>query len=430
MSRKGRLQQYARLDEGSDSSGGEDLYAEPVARPGPHYNNYEQDAKYGSVAPIARLKNPIMIQRVKSVIENIKRRRLTMGEQVSLRNFVTGLSASKLAHYNDNEIERSIVNSWLKGQNAMNSEEAIIDTHELLKKNIGLNSENDTVTTSINKAPTVPVITNAVDISSVLGNNDMYGIQRVINPSALYAKTQILLDSRWRSLDTDGTSLVKWSFSNTMTTQQGTFNTISPIRDIISIKIFPFKIPYTASAENPTKNITVYYNEFSNQCVPAQENRKYHHWLQYTTENNWLNLDPYNYNEGVYNFDKPITTLDTLTLTFGAPLQLIQFDLDRMNGTFTSGNPTTITFPAAHNLDSGYTIYVTGFTTTQSATDLTIITAMNSVRGLEVTRVNATTVTVPVDSSAVAGTMNLPTIFFGEKRIYIPLEITYIRPKT
>jgi hypothetical protein len=82
----------------------------------------------------------------------------------------------------------------------MNAEEGIIDTHEMLKKNIGLESENDTVNATINKNVT-PVISNAVDISSVYGNTDMYSMQRVINPSSLYAQAQILLDTRYRSLD-------------------------------------------------------------------------------------------------------------------------------------------------------------------------------------------------------------------------------------
>lgn len=424
----------------SNSSGGEDLFKDPRTRTietrigeNRRYearNNYEQDPKYGSVAPLARVKNPIMIQRVKHAIETITRRKMTMGEQVSLRNFISQLPTAKLAQYNDTDIEKNIVNNWLKGQTVLNGENEVIDTHELLKKNIGLNSENGTVATSISAPVQPPVITNAIDLSSVLGNTDSYGIQRIINPQALHAKTQILLDSRWRSLDTDGTLLFKWSFSNTMTTQQGTFNTLSPIRDIIAIKIFPFKIPYTVNAENPTRNITVFYNEFSNQCVPAQENRKYHHWMDYNTEDDWISLNADKYNEGTYNFDKPITTLDTLTINFGAPLQIIQFDIDRMNATFTAGNPTTLTFPSAHNIENGNTIYFTNFTTTNVAADAAIISAMNTVFGLDVTRIDSTTVTVNVDTSAIVGTMNSPIAFFGDKRIFIPLEITYIKPKS
>lgn len=428
-------------DNESNSSGGEDLFKTTGIRTMPRTmprakprviprNNYEQDAKYGSVAPIARIKNPILTQRVRRAIEDITEKKLSIGDQASLRYFIAQLPSAKLVHFNDEEIEKSIVHNWLKGQTTLNNEDELIDTHELLKKNIGLNSENGTVATSISAPSQAPVITNAIDLTSVLGNNDSYGIQRVINPQALHAKTQILLDSRYRSLDTDGTLLFKWSFSNTMTTQQGTFNTLSPIRDIVAIKVFPFKIPYTANAENPTKNITLYYNEFSNQCVPAQENRKYHHWMDYNIEDDWISLNADKYNEGIYYFDKPITSLDTLTINFGAPLQIIQFDLDRMNVAFTAGITTTITFPSAHNLDSGNTIYFTNFSTTQSVTDANIISSINTSSGLKVTRVDSTTATVAVNSSAVAGIMNAPIAFFGEKRIFIPLEITYIKPKS
>lgn len=405
----------------SDSSGGEDLYHGP--------NMYEQDKKYGSVAPIARLKNPTMIARVRCAIENIRGSRLSMGEQSSLRSFINSLSANKFVHFSDREIEKRIVHSWLKGQNTMTKEEEIIDTHELLKNINGLKSENDTVASTISKPTEAPIIANSVNIASIIGNSDNYGIQRVMNPQALYAKTQILLDTRWRSLDTDGVSLFKWSFSNTMITGQGTFNTISPIRDIIAIKVFPFKIPYTANAENPTKNITLYYNEFSNQCVPAQENRKYHHWMDYNIEDDWITLNADKYNKGVYNFDKPITSLDTLTINFGAPLQIIRFDIDRMNVTFTTGIQTTVTFPTLHNLDNGYTIYFTNFTTTDPAADSNTINLFNVSSGLTVSRVDALNVTVDINTSALSGVPNSPVAFLGEKRIYIPLEITYIRPR-
>jgi hypothetical protein len=411
------------MDSDNDSSEGEDLFKR-------QQNNYEQDNKFGSVAPTARLKNPIMLDNIRNIIQQIMKRKMRINEISHLREYINSIPSAKLSYYSDQEIQRYIVQNWLKGYQQLNNEHAIIDTHELLKKNIGLNSENDTVTTSINKAPTTAVISNAVDISSVLGNNDMYGIQRVINPQSLYTKTQILLDTRWRSLDNDGTAFFKWSFSNTMSTQQGTFNTISPVRDIIAIKVFPIKIPYTVNAENPTKNITMYYGEFSNQCVLAQENRKYHHWFDYVKEDDWLTLNADKYNEGVYNFDKPITTLDTLTVSFGAPLQVIRFDVDRMTCTVTSGVTTTLTFSSAHNLDSGYTVYISNYTTTDAAADVTIINAINKSSGLEVTRISSTAVTIAVNSSALVGVSNSPTVYFAEKRIYIPLEITYIRSKS
>jgi hypothetical protein len=433
------LEDFENLSNQSDNdSGGEDLFKDGSddlelynrTQPKKHYNNYEQDTKFGSVAPTARLKNPIMFQRVRNVLQNIKRRRLTFGELASLKNFIDALPASKLAHYNDDEIEKKIVNDWLKGQSQLNNEDSIIDTHELLKKNIGLNSENDTVASSINKSSSVAAISsNSVDVSSILGNNDIYSVQRIINPTALYTKTQILLDSRWRSQDTDGTTLFRWSFSNTVAAKLGTFNTTSPIRDIIAIKVLPFKIPYSASAENPTKNITMYYNEFSNQCVIAQENRKYHHWLDYVKEDDWLSLDATKYNKGNYFFDKPITTLDTLTVSFGSPLQIIQFDIDRMNAVFTEDNPTILTFPSAHNLDNGNTIYFTDFSTTNPVADAVLISAINSNFGHEVIRINSTQVSIAISTVGINGVMNSPIAYFGDKRIFIPLEITYIKPK-
>jgi len=432
---KNRLRQSDEFSNSSDSSGGEDLFGSeppsPVERN--RYfatNNYEQDEKYGSVAPTARIKNPQMYGRVKEALQAIKRRRLTFGEVSALRQFIDGLAAQKLKHYNDDEIEKRIVNEFLRATSSLNNEDGEIDMHSILGKEIGLNGENDVVTASLNKAPTTAVIANAVDLSSVLGNNDRYGIQSVINPQALLTKTQVLLDSRNRSLDTDGTSLIRWSFSNTISVQQGSFNSTSPIRDIVAIKVFPFKIPYTSTAENPTNNITMYFNEFSNQCVIAPESTRYHHWFSYIQEGDFLALDAFQYNDGTYNFDKPITTLDTLTVSFAAPLAPVTFDIDRLSATMTIGNPTIFTFASAHNLNNGNTIYFTNFSTSNTSSDAVLIAAINSSYGLEITRTSSTTLTVATDTSGMVGTPTVSTAFFGEKRIFIPMELTYIKPKT
>lgn len=456
------------IEDQSESSGGEDLFSDPPspnefnaasdikqeqnfsrqfsnlqvqprARPNqPRHrfmiedddNNYEQDTKSGSVNPIARVKNPIMFQRVKLIIQGIKRRQLTFGETSALRQFIDGLSGQKLAHYSDKEIEQGIAREFLRATTELNDEDGEIDMHSILSRQIGLNGENDVVNASLNKAPTTSVIANAVDISSVMGNNDKYGIQSIINPQALLSKTRILLDSRNRSFDTDGTSLIKWYFSNTIGVQQGSFNSTSPIRDIVAIKVLPFKIPYNSTAENPTGNISMYFNEFSNQCVIAPESARYHYWFSYVQEGDWLALNAQDYNEGVYWFDKPITTLDTLSVSFGAPLSSIVFDIDRLPATITIGSPTTLTFAQNHNINTGNTLYFTNFTTTNTSADAVQIAAMNSTNGLSITRISSTVVTVPVNTSGIVGTINNPTAFFGEKRIYINLEITYIKPKT
>lgn len=436
---------FQGIDEQDDeSSGGEDLFVNdhkyPQSRQIMTYNpvinrsqqdsnNYEQDAKYGSVAPTARIKNPQLFGKIKAGVQAIRRRRLTLSEISSLRQFIDGLAAHKIKHFSDDEIIKHAIGEFIKATSEMNSEDGEIDMHAVLGKEIGLNGENDVVSASLNRVPTTAVIANAVDLSSVLGNNDKYGIQSIVNPQALLNKTQVLLDSRNRSLDTDGTQLIKWSFSNTISVQQGSFNSTSPIRDIVAIKVFPFKIPYTATAENPTNNITMYFNEFSNQCVVAPESARYHHWFSYTQEGDWLALDAFHHNDGTYNFDKPITTLDTLSVSFGAPLTPIQFDLDRMSATMTSGNPTIFTFSTAHNLSTGNTIYFTNFSTSNTSSDAILISQINSLYGLEIIRINSTQVSVAIDSSGIVGTPTVSTAFFGEKRIFIPLELTYIKPK-
>jgi hypothetical protein len=211
-----------------------------------------------------------------------------------------------------------------------------------------------------------------------------------------------MLDTRYRTLDNDGTTFFQWVFNNNEITLQGTVNAVGNIKDIIAIRIFPIKLPYNSNIDNDYNRVSILIQEMSAQSFIAQENRRFHFIFSTTIDDRWINLEPESFNDGYFRFRTPITRLDTLTLSFGSPLERVTFDTDRMLANVT-GYSTITTFltTSPHNLETGDLIYVTNFRTANINTDTVIVTAINRTAGHVATVTGADTLTIDVDSSTV-----------------------------
>lgn len=434
MSGRSKIQKFQGLEEfdsnsdnGSESSGGEDLFKGKKQGPQGHQRLLQKQE---------RKSNSMLIQNIRKSIKEKRQRKLTMSEEVSLRNYISQISFSKLAHFNDDEVEKSIVNSWLKGQTTLNNEDVNIDTHELLKKNIGLNNENDSVANTI-LGQKLSSNSNAVRITSILDNKDSYSVQRLLNTKALICKEIILLDSRWRSLDTNDGINFNWARSNVQNMIAGSFYLSPLVSDIIEMKVLPFSIPSvsTATTNNLTKNISMFIHEFSNQSVVGHEKRKFHYWFKYTVESNYLILNAIDYNRGKFKFSTPLSTINNLTINFGAPMNLINFGTDRaVISSITPASPTAITFSTAHGLATNDIVIFTDLAAVVNVSnpskvtiESSLNTALNNVAGVTATVINDYSITLAIDTSAADSiTIKSPGYFLG-KRFYIPIEISYIK---
>ena len=122
----------------------------------------------------------------------------------------------------------------------------------------------------------------------------------------------------------------------------------------------PFRIPAVASAITPYNRITTFVYELCPQSYVAHEERRFHFIGDVEFKlGGWLEVCSDNFSDGEFKFNKPITHLDSMTITFATPLEPIVFDKDRLLGTITSyASPTVIQFPENHNLTTGrYSIY-------------------------------------------------------------------------
>lgn len=354
-----------------------------------------------------------------------------------------------LQHFSTEQIIKKIANRWLNSQKKiqdMGCAPEIEDIHEILRREIGTTAESGTVNYSFNQPlegfeSSLPVQNSSStqvsrlgnSINQLLGITTKYELQKVFNPLGLISHNYIYLDSRLRNTSaTLGINKFQWDEDNTGSINPGKFSYLGVVRDIVELKVYPFRIPYASdeSADTDFRSITIYFEEFTNQAFIGRSNRRFHIICQVIIEAGWINLNPYDSNNGIFKFDKPLTEINKMTVSFGAPITLINFDNDRADCTFTYGFPTIITFVNPHNMVTGDIVSFLDFTSLLPIADAATIALMNTSAGLTITDLTPTTFSVDIDTTApFNGDPNLTILcIFDAKTFQIPIELTFIRP--
>ncbi|MGL5934490.1 MAG: hypothetical protein ACRCZI_02585 [Cetobacterium sp.] len=279
----------------------------------------------------------------------------------------------------------------------------VVDVHELLKNEIGVSTEDIRVESDTDFSQTITNnFASSVDIASILGSKTFTDLKNIFSPTAAIKNKKILLDTRYRVLDNDGRTIIKWNYANNTSTTQGSTNAVGDIQNIVSVRVFPFQMPYLKSADNEYKRITMYIQEFSAQSVIAQENRNYHFMFETEVNDRYINLNLPRSVDGIYKFTNPITRLDSVNISFGSPLEQVTFDTDRRTMlAYTYGTTTSFQSVENHNLETGDRVYISNFTTTNplALIDSNIISAINRTNGQTVTYIDDTTISIDVNTS-------------------------------
>lgn len=313
-------------------------------------------------------------------------------------------------------------------------------------KDMSLNEKNITntkISTNILRPQTTEI-----EISSILGFNNVYEIQKLFNPEASYIRNYIILDSRYRLITNTNTSPItqfQWSYVDNANITNTSVNSIGTIKNIVSMRLYQPRVPFvqtgTYNMNSETRRVSILINEFLAQSFIGPNDSRFHFILQPIIMNisadplfpyypNMIELKVEEFNDGKFSFRKPITTFDTLSVTFLDPVNVITFKHDRDTITFTYGNPTTITTSVPHlfnnSLLNTYGV-ISNFTTNSPVTDKVIIDAINNPLGLTLTVTGGSTFTFPINTTTITPTVGLVSnIYFLERRVVLPLEITYL----
>lgn len=390
--------------------------------------SFNNDHTYQSGNYNRHVNNPRFISQLFQQVSTKLKRIITESEQMFIVNEVKNISPKLLKGHSPKKILNALSDVMFKQiLNGGGCEDNLDNVREMMRQEIG--TPNVVQTQSVSSYNMQKQQNINSNIKSIFGSTSPYFIQKTFNPKALISRNYIYLDSRYRLLDTPGTSSISFNHTNgTTTRQQGSVNTIGNIQNIIGMRIYPIRIPYVQSADNEYKRLTMLVKEFIAQSFIAQENRHFHFEMSTSVDGRFINLDPENHNDGYFWFRKPITSIDAFTITFGNPLQPVIFDNDRELCTFTIGSNTTVTTNTAHNLSNGDRVYFEDFTSDDIAADSAVINAINSADGHIILNTTSNSFEIAVDSSGITPKAGLSVVvYYGARRIFIAIELIYIR---
>lgn len=376
------------------------------------------------------INNTVFVRALYDRITTSLKRPPNTNEKQFIRNFLSSDMPEKYRNRSPMDIVNEYVTFFVNKFKNNNPSYDQIDYHEISKSMIGLSSESVVTDFSTNASQTFAssVLTqNSIGINSFLGisDPDRYAALFLRLPTAstpsgsggVVKQEYITLDSRYRSLDNDGTLFFKWNAVYDSSDVQGGFNINQRVRDVVALKCYPIKLPYVASADNDFGRITLLFQEMQSSSFIAHENTRYQFVFSTDVSDRWIHLRTHNNNDGLFKFYNPVTQLSSLTAYFRSPWQPIIFDQDRQ--TMRVVNPsgyvtkTRFTSSSSHNLETGDRVFISGFTSINTSSDGPIMGKINTTYGNIMTYEDDFTFSIDVDSSDMyklgAGTVSVTT---------------------
>jgi hypothetical protein len=281
-------------------------------------------------------------------------------------------------------------------------------------------------------------------ISNMLGLTSASDFAKVLNPKSTYRKSYVMLDSRYRTNpNTDSISDFKWHINSNLSNANNSGAYLNgKIRDIIGIRVYPFRIPYVSMGDNKYSRISLLITEFQSQAFIGFGNNNFHFILRSSIDNDFIDLETNKFNDGFFWFETPQTDITSVTINFGNPIDKITFDRDNdlcVIDHFVSAPATHITTGNPHNLSNGDLIYLSNFNVgvantslpNQQLADDILKSGINNNNGHSITVLTPTTFTIPFATNTIQNPIVNPpktNVYYGAKRIFIPMELIYIKP--
>jgi hypothetical protein len=164
-----------------------------------------------------------------------------------------------------------------------------------------------------------------------------------INPQAKRKRAYMCLDSRYARFNQECTRLT-WEFTNNLNVVNNSTNVVGPVRDITWIRMHSIVV---RKFESIPKRATILIEELAAQAFIMPSGRRFHFVALLNDLQNPINFGErnaqvtgyavpdftifdkyeliagYKFNEGYYRFNKPITTLNEITISIGNPDTLV-----------------------------------------------------------------------------------------------------------
>jgi hypothetical protein len=290
-------------------------------------------------------------------------------------------------------------------------------------------------------------------VQQITAHQAMLAMQQFLNPDSIsdtvnrlregyhrtlfdieLARQTIQLDSRYR-LPIDNPYEWKWNLHNAGTAGKiGDVRTQDTLQQIISMQVGSLWLPLPAnSTSSYYGRVRLLVRELLAQSIQSTQflnplgsptatdaliEQNSYHW-EFNIEqivNGRARLVPINEK---FMFRKPVARLETITLQWRTPYELLTLPIDRETIEMTFGNPTQlgVVFPLTHNLINGDLVYILN----SNCGNATLDAALTQHYGYIVTVIDPQTFSIAIDASAVAGTQPV-TVYYGSKRASVQID--------
>lgn len=177
---------------------------------------------------------------------------------------------------------------------------------------------------------TQPELDKSLILSDFLGINDLTEFKMLFNPESMYVHYYLVLDSDFRDTTEENPAAITkftWRYAPTQYTGTGFCNSVGVIRDIIGMRMYQPRVPFLPAMNTDAKRVSVLIEEMKAQAFIAENGRRFHFLLRpnFIAGQTDIELSTEDYNDGIFNFRKPITKMDSFTLSFGDPLNILTF---------------------------------------------------------------------------------------------------------
>jgi hypothetical protein len=237
-----------------------------------------------------------------------------------------------------------------------------------------------------------------------------------------YLQRKSLLLSRRDATEIDGT--FRWSLLQTGMPNPPEIIMKAAISKISYLKLGKFSVPPSGVLFTSAGQISVKIAEIKQSfALTGME----HDGFQFVSclEKNTVTERPQTDSEHLAFFRPSLNMLDTITLSFGNPRNLVDFHPLKNNAVVTPGSPTTLTFSSQHFVTANSFVYISGFAT-DSVDDHQTAKQMNRSKGHFATVSSTTELTVPIDTSILSGTITgTVEVTFDFHDFSIPIELGY-----
>lgn len=171
-----------------------------------------------------------------------------------------------------------------------------------------------------------------ISVGNVLGVNSLDTFRLLINPDSMFERHYVALDSTLRDTAASVNGLVSWKYAPYMSADTGFCTSARPIKNIVRMRMYPPQMYHDDLLVGGSgKNVSVLVHEFANQAFIMPSGRRFHFLWRVRPPsfgNLMMELEPEDYNDTLFYFRKPISGFDSITLSYGNPETVLNFQYD------------------------------------------------------------------------------------------------------